>query len=290
LKIEYVESPSFDLPGATDEALEPFKLLARVQGSGKDMPKPPSGTPPYLSALYAIPLLTHPQEQSMFRAMNFLKHRADRLRQEIDPDCPPIGLMDQIEQLLDDALRLRNYIVQANLRLVVSIAKTLVDDANSFDDLVSDGNVPLIRAVVLFDFDRGTRFSTYATWAVRNSLYRATTVNRRRQTRYVTVSEPSFDSVAEHRLSELAQVSRWKELQTTISQMVSGLDARDQVIVKYRFGLGDVEEPQRFREIAERLNISTERVRQLLTRALKQLRTSSIDAESALAEWRMASG
>ena len=166
---------------------------------------------------------------------------------------------------------MRNEIVQANLRLVVSIAKKLVDEANSFDDLVSDGNVPLVRAVEIFDCERGTRFSTYATWAVRNSLYRSTLRNRRFSKRYTSGNEIIFESAYDRRHSSRSWESYHTELRNSLALMISQLDPRDQTVVNARFGLNGSERPLKFREIAVQLNISTERVRQLMARSLNRL-------------------
>ncbi len=271
-KIEFMPSPAFDADDADDEFLGQLSSSTANGVNGKSMPTAPRGTPPYLAALYSIPLLTREQEQHLFRKMNYLKYRAHVLRERLDPDWPQTALLDQIETLLSDALAVRNQIVQANLRLVVSIAKKLVDHANSFEELVSDGNLPLIRAVEIFDFDRGTRFSTYATWAIRNSLYRSAPRNRRHRKRFATGNEIVFESGADDRPSLQGQENYHRELQTAVKRMLSGLDARDQAIVVSRFGLGESDRAHRFREIAARLNISTERVRQLLNRSLIELR------------------
>ena len=78
--------------------------------------------------------------------------------------------MDQIENLYDESVATKNQIIRANLRLVVSIAKRYVAPANDIFELVSDGNMSLIRAVEKFDVSRGTRFCTYATAAILNKF------------------------------------------------------------------------------------------------------------------------
>ena len=83
----------------------------------------PSGLPPYLAALYEVPLLTREQEGHLFRKFNYLKHKATKLRQKLDPSQARTSLMNEIEKLYDEAVKIKNEIVQANLRLVVSIAK-----------------------------------------------------------------------------------------------------------------------------------------------------------------------
>ena len=180
--------------------------------------------------------------------------------------------MERIEQLLADALAVRNQIVRANLRLVVSIAKKLVDSANSFDDLVSEGNLPLIRAVEIFDFERGTRFSTYATWAIRNGLYRSTPRNRRQRQRFVTGGDVVLSTIESTTTSEFADVMSQTGLKQAVSKLIERLDGRDRRIVLSRFGLYEDGQPRKFREIAAELNLSTERVRQLLGRSLDRMR------------------
>jgi RNA polymerase primary sigma factor len=270
--IEIMRSPEFEVPDAAEFILSPMpKDVSGVDGKPKRLPKPPTDTPPYLAALYATPLLNREQEYHQFRKMNYLKYRAESLRNDLDADWPELFLIDQIETFLSEALAIRNKIVQANLRLVVSIAKKIVDAVNSFDNLVSDGNVPLVRAAEIFDFERGTRFSTYATWAVRNSLYRSTLRNRRLRRRYMTGNEIAFESAYDRRHSSRSWENYHTELRNSLASMISQLDTRDQTIVNARFGLNGSERPLKFREIAERLSISTERVRQLMARSLNRL-------------------
>jgi len=284
-KIEIMLSSEFEAPDAAEFILSPLPESGNgVDGTPKRLPKPPADTPPYLAALYATPLLSREQEYHLFRKMNYLKYRADSLRNDLDSDWPDLFLIDQIEALLCEALAVRNQIVQANLRLVVSIAKKLVDAANSFDDLVSDGNVPLIRAAEIFDFERGTRFSTYATWAVRNSLYRTTLRNRRLRRRYTTSNELTFESAYDQRHSYRSWENYHIELRNSLASMISQLDSRDQTIVNARFGLNGSERPLKFREIAERLNISTERVRQLMARSLNRLQSMAEQSSLELDE------
>ena len=275
-RIEVMPSPSFRRTDASNKILGPMpKANSDSQSAPNGSRKAPAGTPAYLVPLYSIPLLTHAQEQHLFRKMNYLKYLATELRQEIDLEDPQPELLDEIEKLLSQALRVRNHIVRCNLRLVVSIAKTVVDRANPLDELISDGNLPLIRAVEIFDFERGTRFSTYATWAIRNSLFRSTPRNRRHKQRFVTGTQPLFGAVSDDRSSVRAEEGYRQTLRTMIGRLLVELDRRDQSIVISRFGLNDDGRMPTLREIAEKLSISTERVRQLLARSLKRMRESA---------------
>jgi RNA polymerase primary sigma factor/RNA polymerase sigma factor len=233
----------------------------------------PPDTPPYLASLYEFPLLNRQQEYQIFRKMHFLRFQAERLRRKLSLTRLDRKAVQRIEELLKQADAVRNRIVQCNLRLVVSIAKTMVDAANSLDDLISEGNLPLIRAVEIFDFTRGLRFSTYATWAVRNGLYRVTGRNHKRQSRFRT-DEPDwiFQTTAAAASPPVAADSLLEA--ERLHQLVDQLDDRSRTIIQDRFALEGQARPAKFRELAAKLRLSSERVRQLLERALQQLRTA----------------
>ena len=80
--------------------------------------------------------------------------------------------MARIERLYDEAVEVKNRIIRSNLRLVVSIAKRHVQPTIGLFELISDGNMSLIRAVEKFDFARGYKFSTYASWAIMKNFAR----------------------------------------------------------------------------------------------------------------------
>ena len=92
----------------------------------------PTRMPPYLANLYEVPLLTREQEAHLFRKMNYLKYKASRLRDTLDVNRPTSRLMDQIEKLYDESVAIKNQIIRANLRLVVSIAKRYVGPSGGF--------------------------------------------------------------------------------------------------------------------------------------------------------------
>jgi RNA polymerase sigma factor (sigma-70 family) len=267
MEIEYIPSPEFNRPELEREILRPWP--AAIDGRTTT---PPPDTPPYLAALYGIPLLTKEQEHHLFRQMHFHKALASRLQQRLRRGRASVAIADEMERHLAEAERIRNAIVQANLRLVVSIAKTLVDNANSLDELISEGNMPLIRAAEIFDFTRGVRFSTYATWAVRNCLFRLTPKNRRQQRRFFTGAADALEQWRDRRETVGGSERRWKNLQRQVSHLLDELAPRERMIVAARFGLDSEPRTQRFHEIAGRLDLSTERVRQLLSRALGRLR------------------
>src|SRR6185312_12258947 len=159
----------------------------------------PSGLPPYLASLYEVPLLNREQEMHLLRKMNYLKYRAAKLREGLEPAHAKSTVMEQIEKLYEQAVATKNRIIRANLRLVVSIAKRHVGPADNFFELVSDGNMSLMRAVEKFDFARGYKFSTYASWAIMKNFARTIPDEIRHRDRYRTANFEMFSATEDQR-------------------------------------------------------------------------------------------
>ncbi|MCH5374196.1 MAG: sigma-70 family RNA polymerase sigma factor, partial [Planctomycetes bacterium] len=171
---------------------------------------------------YEVPLLSREQEYHLFRKFNYLKFRAFQLRKRLHPARANSTLMGQIEHLYAEAVRTKNQIVQANLRLVVSIAKRHVSVSDDFFGLVSDGNMSLIRAVEKFDYSRGNKFSTYASWAIMRNYARTIPDEFKYRERFRTSQEPTFAGQPDERgvpcVEETAQLLRERQIEKILAR------------------------------------------------------------------------
>jgi RNA polymerase primary sigma factor/RNA polymerase sigma factor len=241
-------------------------------------PRLPAGLPPYLASLYEVPLLSRVQEAHLFRKMNYLKYKASKLREKLDPARPKAGLMDQIERLHEEAITTKNQIVRANLRLVVSIAKRHVGPAENFFELVSDGNMSLMRAVEKFDFARGYKFSTYASWAIMKNFARTIPDAHRHRDRFRTSQAEMFSTTEDARSDQVELESSQLQREGQVEKILGRLDEREQKIIIRRFGLQRGQEPLTLKQVGAELGVTKERIRQIEARALSKLRRA-VDEE-----------
>jgi RNA polymerase primary sigma factor/RNA polymerase sigma factor len=237
-------------------------------------PRLPGGLPPYLASLYEVPLLTRNQEAHLFRKMNYLKYKATKLRAKLQPARPRRHLMDQIERLYDEAVSTKNQIIRANLRLVVSIAKRHVGPSQNFFELVSDGNMSLMRAVEKFDYARGNKFSTYASWAVMKNFARTIPDEHRLHDHFRTSHAEMFAATEDQRTDQVELEVAQNQREAKVAKMLDCLDEREQKIIVRRFGLRHGEELT-LKQVGAELGVTKERIRQIEARALSKLRKAA---------------
>jgi RNA polymerase primary sigma factor len=280
-ELRYIAHPSFDDPGARDAILAPMPA--------PDVAKAPrrteaaAGFPPYLASLYhEALLLSREQEAHLFRKMNYLKSRASRLRDRIDPARPRTADLDEIERHLGGALATQTQIVRANLRLVVSIARRHLGPRDDLFERISDGNYVLIRAVERFDYSLGNKFSTYATWAIRNQFARAFR-GRKRRPQSLLGHDEAFEAAVDPRTDDLEQSDLQERRQEAFARLLGRLDDRERRIIVGHFGIGGAP-VQTLRQIGDELGITRERVRQIEARARDKLRELARTEEIVLSQ------
>ncbi len=124
----------------------------------------------YLKQIGKVALLNAEQEVDLALRIEAGLFAEDKIAN--DPDMDP-KLKREYQQIIFDGKRAKNHLLEANLRLVVSLAKRYTGRGMLFLDLIQEGNLGLIRAVEKFDYTKGFKFSTYATWWIRQAITRA---------------------------------------------------------------------------------------------------------------------
>ncbi|MEW9550955.1 RNA polymerase sigma factor [Nonomuraea sp. NPDC050783] len=123
----------------------------------------------YLKSIGRRTLLTAAQEVELARRIEAGLYAEYKL--ETHPDLPP-EVQEDLHMVVEDGRRAKDHMLEANLRLVVSVAKKYTDRGMSLLDVVQEGNLGLIRAVEKFDYTKGFKFSTYAMWWIRQAIQR----------------------------------------------------------------------------------------------------------------------
>ncbi|HET8842058.1 MAG TPA: sigma-70 family RNA polymerase sigma factor [Ktedonobacteraceae bacterium] len=146
------------LPG---KALARRSDLKKTSSKGDTLVSVVSSISPYLNDISAIALLSANEE--VWLAQRIQRGRAELLKPEAS----------RTSALLEDGQAAQHRLIEANLRLVVSIARRYRSSGMALEDLISEGNLGLIRTVETFDYTKGYKFGTYATWWIRQAIRRA---------------------------------------------------------------------------------------------------------------------
>jgi len=170
LGVDVLEDESIAEEDEEEEAPEEERVRARREVD--QALKAPTNDPVrmYLKEIGRVALLTAQEEVSLAKRIDAGVQATDEM--ERDPSITGAKLAE-LKWNQKDGARAKRHLVEANLRLVVSIAKRYVGRGMAFLDLIQEGNLGLIRAVEKFDYTKGFKFSTYATWWIRQAITRA---------------------------------------------------------------------------------------------------------------------
>jgi len=209
------------------------------------------------------PVLNRERELELFRRYNYLKFLAWKNRSDIKLSHSGGARLTEIENYLAEAETIKKIIVEANLRLVVSIASKHTTSGTSFLELVSKGNFALIKAIEEFDYTKGFRFGKRASLNIAKE--------------YAKVSGKSTE-LSRKRAASLARQS--------LTQVIKNeLDQREQYVILNHYGLTGSpikKKTKTLKQIGEDLRLTKERVRQIELMALQKLRQSLSSEEFEL--------
>ena len=287
----------------------------------------------YLKEIGKVPLLNADQEIELAKAMEAGIDAQKELSDDKDKNELSDARKKELDQIIYEGEEAKKRLAEANLRLVVSIAKRYVGRGMLFLDLIQEGNLGLIKAVEKFDFRKGFKFSTYATWWIRQAITRAIadqartiripvhmveTINKlirvSRQLLQELGREPLPEEVAKEmnmpveRVREILKISQepvsletpigeeedshlgdfiqddnvpvpadaaaFTLLKEQLVEVLGTLTEREQKVLRLRFGLDDGR-ARTLEEVGKEFNVTRERIRQIVAKALRKLRHPS---------------
>jgi RNA polymerase primary sigma factor len=232
----------------------------------------PRDLPAYLADLYRTPLFSPAKERAMFLKLNFHKFQFVTARRKIDPQSARARDLKLLEQLRRRVIACKNEIVRANLRLVVSVARKHLRPGVSLSlmELISEGNLTLMRAVDSFDFHKGNRFSTYATLALMKGFARS--VPQMLYGERKTSEAARLATVADARpmAADRAMLDR-----DEVHQLLSRLDNRERDVLCAHYGLAEGAAAT-YEQVGSQMGLSKQRVRQIEQAALAKLRACGL--------------
>jgi len=228
-----------------------------------------------MTYLYERPLLNFKQEQHLFRKMNFLKHKLQKLKETVDPARARVQDLETLERLDREVKGTRDLLIECNLRLVHKLASQHLQVGQVIDELKSDAHISIMRAVEKFDYGRGFKFSTYATWAIVKNFARSIPDENTRKMRFMTGHEEVLDHRADTHTDESELLASAEMAKQRVNRLLSDLDPRTRDVIRMRIGI-DGSSEMTLEQIGQHFGITKERVRQINVRGMKQLREKAL--------------
>ena len=263
----YVDHPSFSGTGEGEADLDKALLSAGL-GSDTSVSSALAGDMAPFSHM-----LSREEERDLFLRMNYARYRLRAEADQARKKRVPIRKARQILEWDRVESKARKQLVECNMPLVLSMAKRMRVHGVDFGDVISEGNMALLRAVDGFDCSRGFKFSTYACRAILKSFARLAGKSNKYRMRFPTEFDPGREKsdwletqrqeAAEYCTEELVKILR------TNSAYLSEVEL---AVVKGRFAFGREGKRKTLVEMGEILRLTKERVRQIQKKAVRRLR------------------
>ena len=284
--IDFIDDERFDRPGMDKELFGVESKLADKSATRFIRPNPV--LQPREGRGSRVPTLTGDQERLLFLRLNYARRAAGKV---LESSAGQRLNASQTRTLLawgHRALATRSEIVQFNLPLVLAMAKRTRLQAIDYNELISEGNVALLRSAEKFDVGRGYKFSTYACRAILKSFSRVAMRASRYRGRFPVEFDPSMErSDFLEKKRNTIETDCVSELRTILTKNLADLNEVEQTVISERFALSAVlsaetPQPKTLEQVGVLIGVTKERVRQIQNRAIKKIR-SALETEYLVA-------
>lgn len=219
-------------------------------------------------------LLTGAEERVLFLQYNYARHRVRQIQKKLGSRMPDVATARELLSWYRVAKQYREQIAETNLALVLAMAKRTRMSEVDFADMVSEGNMALLRSVDKFDCGRGFKFSTYACRAILKAFSRQGIKSTKYRQRFPTDFDPAMEK-SNH--LETLRATHERECADEVKHIVLNNDADlsdvEKTVIHYRFGLeSDQPMPLTLEQVGQIIGVTKERVRQIQNKALEKIR------------------
>lgn len=249
---------SFRDPKQWKKIVGPMPQLEDFERQRKEIRRCKSRQNNEYQVCYEEPLLNREQEQHLFRKFNFYKFRAK--------ECLLAKKVKRAESYLLQADEVHNLLCICNVRLAVNQLKRIrMQHLRFLDDIASDAYHLVYKAVDYFDWTRGLKFSTYASWVLIKSLKKDVRVYYKGSNLRESFEDADVYSIVEPEKTSLSE-SEYHEIQSQLDKMIDGLKEREQFVLR------ELLKNRTLQSIGDDLGLSRERIRQIKEAAFQKIK------------------
>lgn len=274
--IDYVDHPDFSRPNIETRL---FGGSARLvdRNATRFVEKPDTITT-VVSGGERVPTLSHKEEQHLFMRYNYARRQICEILSKEAGKSLSAASTRQLLAWGHRALATRGVIVRINIPLVLAMAKRTRIASIDFNEMISEGNMALLRSVEKFDCSRGFKFSTYSCRAILKSFSRVAMRASRYRGQFPTEFDPAMER-SDYADTQREGVERdcVEELKDILVKNLAGLSDVEKKVIHERFALGDetpgsLAQPKTLEQVGHIIGVTKERVRQIQNNALKKIR------------------
>ncbi len=274
--LDFVDHEEFHKRNAEKDVMAPVELEGKPIQRFVQAAADPIGNPDELDIPEGA-VLTARQERALFKQYNYCRYRYVTLARKSNGKVLGVTKLRSIFKWFAQVLHLRDQLVNANMPLVLAMAKRTRLSNVDFSELISEGNMALLRAIEKFDVSRGFKFSTYACRAILKAFSRASMKQSRYRQRFPAEFDPDMEKsdFLESKRAEL-EGDCVDQLREIIMRNEANLNEVEQVVIMERFAISefvdDEGEPKTLEEVGKIIGVTKERVRQIQNKALGKIK------------------